>query len=224
MKRRGVFITGTDTGVGKTLVSAVCLTHWQGQYWKPVQTGPEKDHDQPYIQRLTSLDKDSFYPEQYVFPDPLSPHIAAENCGETICFNDIIRRFQKMQDRGTDKPLIVEGAGGVMVPLNSKHMLIDLIEALGLPVIIVCRTALGTINHSLLTLAALRQRQLPIAGVVFSGPEHPKEMKSICDLGNVSQLAHFPVMEKIDMADIRYLGTQLPKWSDMPEIIAQNTL
>lgn len=218
---QGMFITGTDTGVGKTLVSAACLARWHGIYWKPVQTGPAADHDQPYIQALTGADDTVFFPTAYAFPDPKSPHIAAENCQKNIDPDYLRQESMKLFSQFPEKPIVIEGAGGVMVPITRDYLMIDLMADLNLPVLLVCRTALGTINHSLLSIAALRQAGLTIAGVVFSGPPHPAEMKTICDLGQVRQLAHFPEYPEISSDILTEAAGLLPDWSDMQTMLME---
>lgn len=216
---QGMFITGTDTGVGKTLVSAACMARWQGIYWKPVQTGPTADHDQPYIQALTGAGEDDFFPTSYSFPDPKSPHIAAENCQQNINPDHLRQESMKLFSKFPERPILVEGAGGVMVPITRDYLMTDLMADLKLPVLLVCRTALGTINHSLLSIAALRQAGLSIAGIVFSGPAHPAEMKTICELGQVRQLAHFPEYPEMTQAVLTKAAGLLPDWSEIQTML-----
>ncbi|MDH3580312.1 MAG: dethiobiotin synthase [Hyphomicrobiales bacterium] len=178
------FITGTDTDVGKTVVAAWIMLHLNARYWKPVQAGLDET-DEAVIRALTGAGDDRIVPSTYMLPEPLSPHEAARRARLTI------DRDAFALPAG-DGPLVVEGAGGLMVPLNEKFLVIDLIEKLALPVILVCRTALGTINHSLLSLEALRVRAIPVAGVVLSGPDVPHNRAAIEDYGQTRVLGHLP--------------------------------
>ena len=184
------FITGSDTDVGKTLACAWIMLHAPVRYWKPVQTGLE-DTDEATLRALTGAGDERFVPTTYALPDPLSPHEAARRAGVEIDLDE----FTLPDD---DDPLIVEGAGGLLVPLNEKTLVIDLIEKLGLPAILVCRTTLGTINHSLLSLEALRARNLPVAGVILSGPHVPHNRAAIETYGKVPVIGHIPPLDPVD--------------------------
>ncbi len=177
---RGYFVTGTDTDVGKTVVSAALTLALGASYWKPVQTGSPADRAQ--IQGWTQLPDSRFAPEQWRFPLPASPHIAARAAGGRIELRDL--RPPWLAGAAAEASWIVEGAGGVLVPLNERERMADLIARLGLPVIVVARTRLGTINHTLLTLEALRHRQLAIACVVMNGESQPEVAETIKNLGN----------------------------------------
>lgn len=180
-----VFITGTDTGVGKTTVTRYLCNLWKADYFKPIQTGLEKDSDQ--------MSKDTFiHPEVYHFKAPLSPHAAAAKEGKEI-------DLQKIHLPQTDR-LIVEGAGGVLVPLNETHLMIDLIKHLGLPVIIVSRNQLGTINHTLLTLQVLSSVQ--VLGVILSGDDKTcVHRDAIEHYGKTKVLAMMPTQETMEIYD-----------------------
>ncbi len=174
---RKFFVTGTDTNVGKTYVSAFLMQALNCDYWKPIQTGCEEGSDTEWIRQQTGLSEDRFFPEAYRFTAPLSPHAAADL--ETTEID-----LKKIQLPKCER-LIVEGAGGVLVPINSKLLMIDLIEFLGLPVVVVARSSLGTINHTLLTLSALKQRNIPVVGVVCNDPTNANNLKSIQTYGNI---------------------------------------
>lgn len=163
MTTKGFFISGTDTHVGKTVVSAWLTHHLNADYWKPIQSGVEEGTDTERVCHLANLSSHRIHPEAYLFNTSLSPHLAAALEQIEIDLNQI--NLPKIK-----APLIVEGAGGVMVPLNKEAVNLDLIEKLGLPSIIVARNRTGTINHTCLTIAALRQRNLPIAGVILVPP------------------------------------------------------
>lgn len=180
------FITGTDTGVGKTITSAVLTLALQAYYWKPVQTGLADDlPEQETVQQLTGLADTHFLPAVYVFQASLALDQAANLENRAI---DLSRCNLPV----IPQPLIVEGAGGVFHPLNTTATMFDLMQKLNLPVIIVSRGTLGTINHTLLTIEALRHRQIPVQGVIFSGELNPKNQIAIEQWGHVRTLLHIP--------------------------------
>lgn len=188
--RRGVFVSGTDTGVGKTLVSA-CLTRaWGASYWKPVQTGVAAEPgDSETVTALAGLSPDRLHPPAAVFDAPLSPHAAAALEGRTVRLADVALP----PDDG--RPLVAEGAGGLMVPFSDGALMIDVAEKLAMPVVLVARSGLGTINHTLLSLEALRRRGVPIAGVVMSGPLNPGNRDALERFGRVRVLAEIPQLD-----------------------------
>ncbi len=183
------FVTGTDTDVGKTTVCAWLALHLKAAYWKPIQCGYSEsgESDREIVQRLS---RQTTHPERYRFALPRSPHVAAAAAGQSI---DVDSLHLPPAER-----LLVEGAGGVLVPLNDKQLMIDLIVALGLPAIIVARGTLGGINHLLLTIAALRQRQHSIAGVVFTGTLLPETLAAARDYGATPVLGHLPQLARVD--------------------------
>jgi dethiobiotin synthetase len=159
-----VFVTGADTGVGKTWVSAWLTRSWNAGYWKPVHSGTVEGWDADLVKRVAP--DAAIFPSRHAFPDPLSPDQAAERPGVRIDLHD----FSLPEHDG---PLVVEGAGGILVPLNDLTLMADLMERLGLPLVLVARSGLGTINHSLLSIAESRRRLLPLAGIVLVGSGHP---------------------------------------------------
>lgn len=188
----GYFITGTDTGVGKTIASAVLTFILKGCYWKPIESGlSEESPSLEQVKNLTSLSDDHFHPSSYLFQAPLAPVEAAELEGVSI-------DLSQCHEPRTDKPLIVEGAGGIYVPLNENESMLDLMKKLALPVIIVARGTLGTINHTLLTIEGLRQNNINIHGIVFSGHLNLANQKAIENWGQVKTLFHIPFFDKID--------------------------
>lgn len=184
-----VFVTGTDTGVGKTIACAWAMLHSDARYWKPVQAGLDET-DEAVIRGLTDADDDRIVPTVYALPEPLSPHEAARRAGIAIDMDAFM-----LPDDG--RPLVVEGAGGLMVPLNETALIIDLIAKLALPAILVCRTTLGTINHSLLSLEVLRARGIDITGVVLSGPDVSHNRTAIESYGKVRILGHIPPLDPL---------------------------
>lgn len=184
----GIFVTGTDTGVGKTFTCAWLLRHWQVDYWKPVQSGCEEDSDSDMVAALGR--PAMVHPCAWLLKAPLSPHEAARLEGVTI-------RLEDFTLPASPRPIVVEGAGGALVPLNDHAMMADLMVRLGLPVIVTARSGLGTINHTLLTLEALRRRGIVIAGVVMNGPPDAANRRAIEQFGQVRVIAEIPPLADI---------------------------
>ena len=202
---RGVFVTGTGTGIGKTVVSACLIHRWGAAYWKPVQTGADEEPgDGPTVSSLTS--SAAIHPPRYVFRAPLSPEGAAALEGAAVALTDFDLPAET-------RPLVVEGAGGVLVPLNAQHVMVDLMVRLALPVVLVAATGLGTINHTLLSLAALRARHLTIAGVVLSGPDHPGNRDAIIRHGAVRVLHTLPVLSPLTPAALQEEAARFPDFA-----------
>ncbi|MBS1817420.1 MAG: dethiobiotin synthase [Acidobacteria bacterium] len=193
---RGVFVTGTDTGVGKTVVSAALLHRFRGtpgiRYWKPVQTGIEADDDTAEVLRLAGAASAQALREGVRLPRPLSPHLSASLAGTSISLPPLMDLAWAQPDGDR---WIVEGAGGVLVPLNDRELMVDLISVLGLPAVIAARSGLGTINHTLLTIEALRARAIPIAGVVMVGARNPDNRVAIETRGHVPVIGELPRLE-----------------------------
>ncbi len=196
-----LFITGTDTGIGKTVVSAILMAGLQGRYWKPVQSGLEEKTDTEWIQEVTDLPQSHFYPETYRLQKPLSPHASAAVDGVRIELDEFCLPE-------TQEHLIVEGAGGVMVPLNEKYLMLDLMKKLGIPVLLVARTELGTINHTLLSLEQLRRHGLEIFGVVLNGPKNQSNREAIEHFGQVKVIAEIEPMDVFNSETLRYAFSQ----------------
>ena len=194
---KGFFVTGTDTGVGKTVLSALLTAALDAIYWKPVQTGSIEGTDRETAQRLAEIPDERIAPECYVFAPPVSPHLAARLAGVRIEL-DRIRPPLAVAARSW----IVEGAGGALVPLNERDMMTDLMRHLALPVVVASRTALGTINHTLLTLAALRQAGLDVRGVVLIGDENAENRRAIEHYGRARVLGWIPRLEKLSRATL----------------------
>lgn len=158
-----IFITGTGTDVGKTLVAAIVKEALQADYWKPVQAGFTGGTDSLWVEQITSGNATKIHPEFYKLKMPASPHLAAKAENIKIVLNDIVHHLPKTKNR-----LIIEGAGGLMVPLNKNEFILDLIKKLKAKVIIVSKNELGSINHSLLTAAVLRKEKVDVAGWIFN--------------------------------------------------------
>jgi dethiobiotin synthase len=197
----GYFITGTDTNVGKTVVSAWLVHHLNADYWKPIQSGSEVGLDRHSIQDLVDLDDQRIHEEVYILKAFLSPHAAAKREQVNINLNHIVLPT-------SPRPLIVEGAGGVMVPLNDTQTMLDLMEKLALPVIIVARSGLGTLNHTCLTIAALRQRAIPLAGVILNGPQNEENKHSIVHYGKVPVLAELDWISPLTRKTLQMIPLQ----------------
>ena len=157
-----IIVTGTDTGIGKTVFSAGLAGALDGFYWKPIQAGLDDETDSQTVLRLSGLAAERVLPEAYRLRTPASPHLAAELDGVTI-------EHQALHIPEKDRPSVVEGAGGLMVPLTRNVTYLDLIARWRVPVVLCARTALGTINHSLLSIEALRARGIAILGIAFIG-------------------------------------------------------
>ncbi len=159
-------VAGIGTEVGKTVASAVLVEALQADYWKPVQSGELANTDTATVRRLVSNSRSQFHPEAYRLTQPLSPHAAAEADGITIA-------LEALRLPHTDNTLLVELAGGLMVPLNHHDLNVDWVQQSGLPVLLVSKNYLGSINHTLLSVAACQSRHIPIWGILFNGPTVP---------------------------------------------------
>ncbi len=162
MDKRPIFITGIGTGIGKTVVSAILVERLKADYWKPVQSGDLDNSDTLLVKSLVSNAVSVFHPEAYRLTQPFSPHKSAALDGIEIDPAQIIAPQ-------TDNQLIIEGAGGLMVPLNDNFLMIDLIKQLDAEVVLVSKNYLGSINHTLLSIDALNNRKIPIRAMLFNG-------------------------------------------------------
>jgi dethiobiotin synthetase len=185
-------VTGTDTDIGKTVFAAGLTGYLDAHYWKPVQAGLDGQTDSQIVARLSGRPT---LPEAYRLHLPASPHLAAEAEGLVI---DPARLTPPPV-----RPLVIEGAGGLMVPLNRQTLFLSVIAGWGLPVILCARTALGTINHSLLSLMALRQAGAVIHGIAFIGDAVPAVEDTITQMGQVRRLGRLPRLATLDPATLR---------------------
>ena len=184
-----LFITGISTDVGKTIASAIIVEALQADYWKPIQAGDLEHSDTHKVQSLVSNKQSQFHPNSYALQTPASPHLAAAKDGITIDLNQI-------QEPETTNHLVVEGAGGILVPLNDTQSVADLIQS-DYKVIVVSRHYLGSINHTLLTIESLQNRGIQVAGIIFSGDENSSTESIILSrtavpcLGRIAQEPYF---------------------------------
>jgi len=203
---RGVFVTGTDTGVGKTVVCAALMHRYRSlrrrpdtsritvRYWKPVQTGIERGDDTREVQRLGGCSPREILRDGVRLRRPLSPHLAARLSGVTI---DVQALLDGLAAQPPSSCWIVEGAGGALVPISESELMTDLMVRLALPLVVVARTRLGTINHTLLTLEALAARSLTVAGVVMVGRRNLENRRAIETYGRVRVLGELPRLDPL---------------------------
>ncbi|MBP6040857.1 MAG: dethiobiotin synthase [Flavobacterium sp.] len=184
-----LFITGISTDVGKTIASAIIVEALQADYWKPIQAGDLDHSDTHKVQSLVSNKQSHFHSNSYALQTPASPHLAAAIDGITIAMN-------QFQEPKTNNHLVIEGAGGILVPLNETQSVVDLIQP-DYKVIVVSRHYLGSINHTLLTIEALQNRKIQVAGIIFSGDENTSSESIILSrtgvpfLGRIAQEPYF---------------------------------
>ncbi len=187
---KGIFVTGIGTEVGKTVISAILTEALEADYWKPIQSGDLDFTDTMKVQSWISNSKTKFHPEAYRLNTPMSPHAAAAIDGVEIDLSQINLAV-------TANFLLAEGAGGLLVPLNYKDCIIDLIQHLQLPVILISKHYLGSINHTLLSIEALRNRNIPIGGLIFNGEEHPTTEAIIQEMSGIQALCRINPLENI---------------------------
>jgi dethiobiotin synthetase len=199
LPKQPLFITGIGTGVGKTIISAIVTEKLKADYWKPVQSGELDDSDTMKVKSLVSNTQSVFHPEAYRLTQPFSPHKSAAIDKVTI---DI----QKIITPQTDNLLVIEGAGGLMVPLNDNFLMIDLIKQLNGKVILVSQNYLGSINHTLLSLHALKKYNIPVTGVIFNGVKDIYSKSFILDYSDANDLGHVPQYEKVTKKTIIEAG------------------
>ena len=189
-------VTGTDTDIGKTVFAAGLAGALGAYYWKPVQAGVDPEGDKETVARLGGIPKTHILPEAYRLRTPASPHLAARIDGVEVCLD-------KLTLPQVDGPLVVEGAGGVLVPVSETLLMADLFAYWQLPVILCARTALGTINHSLLSIEALRSRGVPLAGIAFIGDPHEENERIIPQLAKVPSLGRLPRLDPLNAASLK---------------------
>lgn len=190
-----IVVTGTDTGIGKTVFAAALAGALGASYWKPVQAGLDEPTDAATVAALSGLAAERILPEAYRLATPCSPHCAAAIDGVTI---DPAR----LALPDVEGPLVIEGAGGVLVPLTDTFTFADQFASWNLPIVLVARTALGTINHSLLSIEALRRRGITIRGIAFVGDPVEDSEATIARLGEVKRLGRLPRLNPLNATSL----------------------
>lgn len=198
-----LFVTGIGTDVGKTVVSAILCEYFGFDYWKPIQTGKNLGTDNESLKSLVSTAGFTTYPESYLLEQPLSPHAAAKFENENIKLNQI-------QFPASSSKLIIEGAGGLLVPINyDNETICDLIIQLKCPVILVVKEYLGNINHTLLSLEHLKQREIPVFGIVYVGDELPETSEIIEKMTGIKTLFRVPLFSLLNKDTIRKFAQEI---------------
>jgi dethiobiotin synthetase len=198
-KKDHYFVTGIGTGIGKTIVSAILVEKLKADYWKPVQSGDLDNSDSLSVESLISNTTTKIHPEAYRLNQPFSPHKSAAIDGITIDPENFI-------PPKTDNALIIEGAGGLMVPLNGSFLIIDLIKKLNIPAILVSQNYLGSINHTLLSIQVLKQYGIPIKGIIFNGVKDIYTKEFILDYAEINLLGQIPQYKTMDKMTIMDAG------------------
>src|ERR1700733_5661205 len=202
MPNKPIFVTGIGTGIGKTIVSAILVEKLKADYWKPIQSGDLDDSDTNKVKSLVSNHISRFHEETYRLSQPFSPHKSAAIDGITIDPKKIVTPV-------TDNRLIIEGAGGLMVPLNSNFLMIDLIKQLKAEVILVSQNYLGSINHTILSIYALKKEEIPIKGIIFNGVKDIYSKDFILEYSYLECLGHIPQYETIQKRTITEAGNYI---------------
>ncbi len=199
---RKIFVSGIGTGIGKTLIAALLTEKLKADYWKPVQAGNLDDTDTDFVKRLVSNTQSVFHPEAYRLTAPMSPHAAAEIDGVEIKLSDF-----KIPE--TTNNLVIEGAGGLLVPLSNELLIIDFITHINAEVVLVSQNYLGSINHTLLSAEALKSRNINVTGIVFNGETYPQGEQIILQRTGLRCLARVPQMYNISRESIKQLAEVL---------------
>ena len=195
-------ICGSDTDIGKTVISSFFVRGLNSFYWKPIQSGIDSETDSQAVERLAKIKKTKIINEAYIFREPVSPHWAAEIDKKVI-------NFKLLNLPSVNSSLIVETAGGLMVPITRNYLQIDQIKKWDIPVILVCKSGLGTLNHTLLSIEALKIRNIKILGLIINGEKHLDNPKTLTEFSNVPIIAEFPCLKKIDYNDLDILWEKL---------------
>ena len=195
MKHKNIFVTGIDTDVGKTICSSLLVEALKADYWKPVQCGVEEGTDFKTVKNLVGNSQSFFHPEKYVFSLPKSPHLAAS-------YEDVTIDLDEIRVPETKARLVVEGAGGALVPLNSKDYIIDIAAREDMSVVLVTKNYLGSLNHTFLSVEALRQRGIKILGLVFNGTKDSVLEGFVSRRTDLPILFHVPVFSKLNQKSL----------------------
>lgn len=202
-----IMVAGIGTDVGKTVVSGILATLLQGDYWKPIQSGDEENGDTVTMQRLLDPSKHRLFPPAYSLKAPLSPHHAAR-------LENVIIQLESIAIPFTERPLIIEGVGGILVPLTEQILSLDLFKSWNSQWVIVSKHYLGSINHTLLTIEVLKKYQIPIAGLIFNGEPNPDTEAAILTISGIPLLGRLLPEGQINLQTIqRYAKQWLPHFS-----------
>ncbi|HLJ00728.1 MAG TPA: dethiobiotin synthase [Bradyrhizobium sp.] len=194
---RPIAVAGTDTEIGKTVFAAGLAGMLGACYWKPIQSGLEGETDSQIVARLGGLSEDDIVPEAYRLKTPASPHHAA-------AIDSVHIEIEKLTLPDTGgRRLVIEGSGGLMVPLDRSTLYIDVFARWRAPLVLCARTALGTINHSLLSIEALRHRGIELLGIAFIGDSNPESERVICEIGAVKRLGRLPRLAPLNADTLR---------------------
>jgi dethiobiotin synthetase len=206
-----IVVTGTDTDIGKTVFCAGLTRLLDGVYWKPVQAGLDGETDTDTVRRLSELDQSRFLTEGWRLKLAASPHLAAEREGIDIDPGSLSLPAQ-------DHPLIIEGAGGLMVPLTRRELYIDVFARWKAPVVLCARTSLGTLNHTLLSLEALERRAIPVLGIALIGDLHADNARTLAEFGGVPVLGRLPKLDPLTPESLRSaFGIAFPRKLFLPD-------
>ena len=205
-----IVVTGTDTDIGKTVFAAGLTALLEGVYWKPIQAGLDGETDTEVVRRLSGLDSSHFLAERWRLKLAASPHLAAEREGIAI-------DPEELRVPPLERPLIIEGAGGLMVPLNRRELYIDLFARWRAPVVLCARTTLGTLNHTLLSLEALQRRGIPVIGVALIGDAHADNERTLAGMSGVPVLGRLPRLDPLTPESLRAaFGSAFPRRLFLP--------
>lgn len=197
-----LFITGIGTDVGKTIISAILVEKLQADYWKPVQSGDLENSDTMKVRSMVANTRSVFHPEAYRLTQPFSPHKSADLDNLEINIANIIAPHSKNR-------LIIEGAGGLLVPLNKKDYVIDLIQLFNAEVLLVSRNYLGSINHTLLSIELLKHRNIPIKGIIFNGEADKYSEEAILNHSDLTVIGRIPGIDQLSKQKITESGKHI---------------
>ena len=205
-------VCGTDTDVGKTLISSFFVRGLNCFYWKPIQSGIQGETDSEYVQRVSQISPKKILKEAYVFNEPVSPHWAAE-------IDNVKLIKSNLNLPNIEKNLLVETAGGLMVPLTRDFLQIDQIKIWNLPVILVCRSSLGTLNHTLLSIEALKKRKINILGLIINGKKHLDNPQTLKLFSGLPIIAEFPLIKNLSVENLDLLWKDLKMEERLNQIL-----
>lgn len=197
-----IVVTGIGTGVGKTIISAILVEALQADYWKPIQAGDLENSDTNTVQKLVSSEKSVFHLEAFRLKNPMSPHAAAK-------LDQVEIKLNALSIPKTENTLIIELAGGLMVPLNSEELNIDLLKKWNAPVILVSKNYLGSINHSLLSLELLKNNHIPVLGIIFNGERNIPTEEFILQYSKAYRIGRIEDLIEPDKISIRRIAENL---------------